>query len=139
MTDGDDDLERWVTQRAAFLTRATVLSQSEAEAVAYSERGFSDSGIAHRVDATAGTVTNYLDRAVARFGPEVRHSRPDPDADRELTPVGGDKLAEWPAHYRETWQEALEHHPDYEPPAITEANRRAAETAADGGQEATHE
>ena len=55
--DGDSDgdslgLERWAERRAEYLEATTLLSHREGLAVAYSEQGFSDSGIAKRIDAT---------------------------------------------------------------------------------------
>lgn len=126
-------LDRWASRRAEYVESTTMLSPSEAEAVAYSERGFSDAGIAKQVDATAGTVTNYLDRAVARFGPRVRLPCLDEDSpiEADLSPVAYEDIAEMDSAAREAWYAAVDRHPEYEPPAIEEAEQRARETAHD--------
>ena len=125
--DGGDSLglERWASRRAEYLEWTTVLSGREALAVAYSERGFSDAGIAKRIDSTEGTVGNYLDRAVAAFGPAVRHPRHDPEVKRDLEPVGLEDLADWRQHRREVWREAADRHPDFAPDIDEQANRKA--------------
>ena len=140
-TDGDSlGLERWASRRAEYLERTTVLSNREALAVAYSEQGFSDSGIAKRIDATESTVGTYLDRAVAAFGPTARHPRHDPEVTRDLEPVDLEDLADWRQHRREVWQEAADRHPDFAPDIDEQANREAfpdlyddETTDADGG------
>jgi hypothetical protein len=134
MSDADSlPLDRWASRRAEYVETTTMLSRREAEAVAYSERGFSDAGVAKRVDATAGTVTNYLDRAVARFGPEVRLPclDEDPPLEADLSPVAYEDIAEMGSAAREAWYAAVERHPEYEPPAITEVEQRARATATD--------
>ena len=133
MSDADLALDRWASRRGEYLASTTMLSRSEAAAVAYSERGFSDAGIAKQVDATAGTVTQYLDRAVARFGPGVRLPclDEDPPIEADLAPVAYEDLATWSQQERDVWHAAVDRHPDYEPPAVEETERRARATAQD--------
>jgi|APHM01.1.fsa_nt_gi hypothetical protein len=118
------DLETRANERARYIEATTDLSSSEADAVAYSELGHSESGIATRIDSTASTVSTYLDRVVAQYGPEAAHAkRPSELArERDLSEVDRDQIASWPQHYRETWQQAVERHPDRSPlqAAITE-------------------
>lgn len=61
-------VDRAATERARYLTRTTALDDRPAKAVALSEMGFSDAGIAKRIDATEATVTDYLDAVVERYG-----------------------------------------------------------------------
>ena len=123
----DLDPARWIDRRASFVESTTPLSDREAEALAHSERGYSDAGVAKQIGSAEGTATQYLDRAVARFGPSVRLPvlEPDPATDRELTRVELDDLADWPQSRREVWQTAAERHPDYAPDLDETANRRA--------------
>ena len=127
MTADDDSLglERWTSRRAEYLEATTILSYREALAVAYSERGFSDAGVAKRIDSTEGTVGNYLDRAVAAFGPRVRHARVDPEIDRDLDRVTLEDLADWRLYRREVWREAADRFPDFAPGLDEQANREA--------------
>lgn len=82
MTDAD----RAAEERARYLARTTDLEHKHALAVAYAERGFSESGIADLMDSTAGTVGNYLDMVAEKYGPEAVH--PTPADDRgDLVPV----------------------------------------------------
>jgi hypothetical protein len=132
--DGGDSLEldRWASRRAEYIERTTKLSNREALALAYSERGVSDSGIAKRIDSTEGTVGNYLDRAVAAFGPSTRHPRHDPEVTRDIEPVGLEDLADWRQHRREVWREAADRHPDFAPDLDEQANREAFPELYDG-------
>jgi len=111
------DLETRANKRARYIEATTELSSSEADAVAYSELGYSESGIAKAIDSTASTVGTYLDRVVAEYGPEAAHAKRPSEIDRErdLSEVDRDEIAEWPEHYRTTWQQAVERHPDRSP------------------------
>jgi len=73
-------LARQVADRAAFLERTSGLGEREATAVAYSERGFTASGIADEMDTTRGTVRNYLDSAAEQYG--VTAVQPTPESER---------------------------------------------------------
>jgi hypothetical protein len=80
------DADRGAEKRARYLARTTDLEHKHALAVAYAERGFSESGIADQMDTTAGTVGNYLDMVAEKYGPEAVH--PTPADDRgDLVPV----------------------------------------------------
>jgi|APHM01.1.fsa_nt_gi hypothetical protein len=142
MTDADETREglpigRWASRRAEYLAQTTVLPTPAAEAVAYSELGYSDAGISKQVDAAEGTVTAYLDRAVAHYGPAARHPRRDGTIETDLKAVDLERVASWPQHRREVWRDAVDRHPDYKPPALADADDRAAETVAtDGGRQA---
>jgi hypothetical protein len=78
-TDSDDDADPYpyadvdhtATARAARLRNGTALSDLEALAVAYSNLGFSASGIAKRTGRTEGTIRQYLERAAAGYGLSV--------------------------------------------------------------------
>lgn len=118
-------LDRWTSRRGDYLAANTRLSRREGEALAYSERGFSDAGIAKRLDSTRGTVRQYLDRAVACYGPSVRYPRPDPDLERDLSRVELEDLADWTQTQREVWRVAADRHPEYAPDLDEQANRQA--------------
>ena len=65
------DIDHTATARAARLRNGTSLSDHEALAVAYSNLGFSTSGIAKRTGRSEGTIQQYLDRAAAGYGLSV--------------------------------------------------------------------
>jgi DNA-binding CsgD family transcriptional regulator len=106
--------ERIAHERARYLEATTELRPVEADAVAWSELGYSSSAIAKQIDSGASTVTTYLERAIAAYGPEAAHARATSDlaTDADLTPVAEGDVLEWPAHYREVWRDAVERHPD---------------------------
>jgi hypothetical protein len=111
--DGGAPVDRRAEERARYLDRTTDLDRREALAVAYSERGFSTYGIASEIDATRGTVSTYLDRATARYGPKavLQHA---PDLD-DLEPVDAATVAGWDDELREWWADTAREHPDVVP------------------------
>ena len=106
--------ERIAHERARYLETTTELREREADAVAWSELGYSSSAIAKQIDSGASTVSAYLERAIAAYGPEAAHARASTDlaTDDDLTPVTEGDVLEWPAHYREVWRDAVDRHPD---------------------------
>jgi DNA-binding CsgD family transcriptional regulator len=63
--------ERYAKQRSSMIARRTDLRRVEAEAVAWSELGFSRSGIARRMETNESTVKSYHERAMALCGFEM--------------------------------------------------------------------
>lgn len=106
--------ERLAHERARYLEATTSLRDDEADALAYSELGYSTSAIARELGSTASTVTTYLERAIAAYGPEAAHARSSPELTLEgdLAPVTERDVREWPAHYRDVWRDAVERHPE---------------------------
>jgi len=113
------DLDTRANERARYIEATTELREPEADAVAYSELGFSHAGIAKKIDATPSTVGDYLQRAIAQYGPEAAHARAQLQRDRDLDVVTDEQIAQWPPHYREVWRDAVESHPDRAPDAAT--------------------
>lgn len=84
MTEGDDGTlsdDRYATQRSAQLARELDLRRPEAYAVAYSERGYSHSGMAKPMDTSEGTVSGYLERATVLYGFEIAETHVPPGAE----------------------------------------------------------
>jgi DNA-binding CsgD family transcriptional regulator len=122
MPDGGQlhaDTDRQATRRAAFLEQTTQLAEREAQALAYSELGFSSAGIAKEIDASQSTVKTYLGRAIATFGPAVAEVRLTFEVDRRLEPVTPGDLAQWSDRTHKVWTEAAQRHPERVPDAIT--------------------
>lgn len=71
--------ERSATERGRYLARDTQLRKPEAMAVAYSELGYSVSGIAKHVDASESTIQSYLERAIALYGFGIAETLLDPE------------------------------------------------------------
>lgn len=114
--------DRLAHERARYLEATTELRTKEADAVAWSELGYSSSGIAEQIDSGASTVVTYLERAIATYGPEAAHARSTDDlaTDADLTPVERGDVVEWPAHYRDVWRDAVERHPERATDAVRE-------------------
>jgi hypothetical protein len=66
-----EDNHRDAEKRAQYITRTTDLDYRKALALAYSEQGCSERGIADNIDSTKATVSNYLDEISDRYGSEV--------------------------------------------------------------------
>jgi DNA-binding CsgD family transcriptional regulator len=110
------DGDRRAEKRARYLDRTTSLERREALTVAYSELGYSSHGIADKLDATPGTVSTYLDRATARFGPQavLQHA---PDVD-DLEPVDAETVLDWNEELRQWWLDIAREHPDVVPSEV---------------------
>jgi DNA-binding CsgD family transcriptional regulator len=111
--------ERVAHERARYLEATTDLRAVEADAVAYSELGYSSSGIAKQIDSTESTVRSYLKRTIAEYGPEAVHARATGDlaTEADLSPVDPGDVEEWPDHYVDAWLDAVESHPERAPDA----------------------
>ena len=112
--------ERLAHERARYLEATTELPTAEADAVAFSELGYSTSGIAKQIDTGESTAAAYLERAIARYGPEAAHARATSDlaTDADLEPVTRDQVLAWPEHYRAVWRDAAGRHPERVPDAV---------------------
>lgn len=117
MTRSDEETN--AHERARYVEATTDLRGPEADAVAYSELGYSNHGIAKRIDSTTSTVGTYLQRVIAQYGPEAAHARAEFVPNRDLETVTADEIAEWPKHYRKVWGDAVEAQPDRAPDAAT--------------------
>jgi len=76
--------ERWVERRTQFLDANEDFREPECRAIAWSELGYSSSGIAKHMDSTEGTVKKYLRAVEKRHGVVPLYPRQD-DFDEELT------------------------------------------------------
>jgi DNA-binding CsgD family transcriptional regulator len=100
--------ERYATQRSSYLVRITNLRETEAEAIAYSELGYSDSAIASKMDTSQSTVSGWKERAMALYGLEIAHPLLPDEERRDITQVGPEYLDELePEERRVVWLEAV--------------------------------
>ncbi len=115
--DDDDstDIETKARRRAAYLRRTTDLTDREAEALAYSELGFSHRGVAKQMRMRAGTVEEYLERAAATYGPNVAGCRSYFEIDADLEPVKPEDTERWIRDTQERWFALAERYPDRAP------------------------
>ena len=102
--------ERYATRRTSYLARTTELRRPEANAVAWSELGYTHAGITKRIDSSEGTVKQYLERAMARYGVEISHAvMPDTEPpDYEI--VGPDYLDELSREVKKQWLRLVDQH-----------------------------
>ena len=102
------DEDRYTTRRTSYLARITELRRSEAEAVAWSELGYSYGGIAKMMDSSKGTVKQYMQRAMALYGLRISEPvMPDeepPDYER----VGPEYLNELGDEVKKRWLRILD-------------------------------
>jgi transposase len=82
--------ERWAERRAQFIESEYDLEQRHAVTVAYSELGYSSSGIAKRTGFAEGTVRGYLDTLAEELGEAVLWAKRSDrlELDGELGPGG---------------------------------------------------
>lgn len=69
------DDEHYATLRSSMLAHNPDLRRPEAEAIAYTEPGYSFSGAAEEMDTSKGTVKNYVERAICLYGFEVAEQK----------------------------------------------------------------
>jgi DNA-binding CsgD family transcriptional regulator len=105
--------ERYARQRSSFLVRTTDLREPEAEAIAYSELGYSISGIGKMIDTSGSTVQNYLERAMALYGLDIAEPAPKEDLQQscELIEPGYHRTLESDKE-KEEWVKFVDRHRD---------------------------
>lgn len=88
MVDWRENPERWVERRAEYLSSTDVaLRETVAEAVAWSELGYSSTGIAKKMDVGDSTAKKYLDRASQKYAGILLQTVTD--LDNPETPLDG--------------------------------------------------
>ena len=79
MTDGTPlwraDEARFAELRSQYIKQTTDFGEKVAEAIAWSELGYSEGGIAKRIDRAEATVGAYLDKVAEEYAPEAAHAR----------------------------------------------------------------
>lgn len=104
--------DRYTTQRGRYLARTTDLREPEAEAVSYSELGYSISGISKKMDVSQSTIQEYLEKAMALYGLEIAETLlPDDDPpDYERVEPGYHETI--PEEEQEVWVKYVDRHRD---------------------------
>ena len=102
--------------RAQFLEATSELTGTEAKVLAYSEQGYSPSGIAKNVGCATGTAKAALKRIAARHGqPATWPKQADERGETELQEVTRDQYLNAPAYRREWWVDIVRHQPKEAP------------------------
>ena len=134
-TNRHDD-SRIVRERARYIEATTDLSDSEAQTLAWSEAGYSHSGIAKKVRSTEATVAERLDRIAARYGIEaVLAKQPDERGQTPLSPATPDEIAAFPRPTRAEWRELAEQYPERAPEWFDDPERDPTHEGRRGEQE----
>jgi DNA-binding CsgD family transcriptional regulator len=81
--------ERWTERRSQYLESEYGLEERHAVTVAWSELGYSSSGIAERAGFAEGTVRAYLDELAESVGEAAVWAK-RPDEIGVEAPLGGD-------------------------------------------------
>jgi DNA-binding CsgD family transcriptional regulator len=103
-------------QRAQFIEATSELSTTEASVLAYSEQGYSASGIAKNVGCAEGTAKAILERIAARYGqPAIWPKQPHERGESRLQEVTREQYLNSPDHRREWWVDVVRHHPNEAP------------------------
>lgn len=63
-----DNPERWVQQRSRYVSRRYGLGDRQARALAWHEIGYTSTGVAKKIGATAGTVRGYFEAIAEEHG-----------------------------------------------------------------------
>ncbi|MGB9966135.1 hypothetical protein [Halobacterium hubeiense] len=112
--DDDQEEERYAKRRANYLERHLDVRDVEAQAIAWSEMGYTDSAIAKKMDSTKGTVSNWQERVAVEYGqevlfPQVREERGDYER------LDDEDVLELPRERREWYYGLVESHTDRAP------------------------
>lgn len=105
--------ERFATQKGRYIAKTTELRKNEGTAIAWSELGYSNGGIAKKMDTSEGTVSSWKGRAMALYGLEIAHALLPEEERREfeqVTPSYIDDLE--PRERRVAWLEKVLRHED---------------------------
>lgn len=97
------DLAREARERGRFLDATSELSEREALTVAWSELGFSDSGIATRIGNSEGTVKTHREKAAVRYGHAAIESKVTNERENRLVEVTREDIFAYPEGTREWW------------------------------------
>jgi hypothetical protein len=81
---------RWVDRRSQYLAQEYGVRERLARAVAWSELGYSSSGIGKRLDVTEGTARSYLGEIEERWGWSAAFARAEGELAIESKVGSGD-------------------------------------------------
>lgn len=79
-----EDETKYAQARARYLDRTEDLPRKYGKTLAYSELGYSSSGIAKKLEKTPGTIKKYLDRIEEEYGTAALYARPNAHAEEVL-------------------------------------------------------
>lgn len=108
------DVERVASERGAYLAATTDLDRRQGRSVGYLELGFSDAGAARKIGVAPTTVSGWISRTVAQYGPRVGF--PTPASERgDLVEVTRERVLDLPHAEREQFREAAVENPGVVP------------------------
>lgn len=110
------DEHRYVNRRSSKLKRITDLRATVTEAIAWSELGYSSSGIARRMDTNEDTVGSWMEEAMARYGLSIAEAvgthekiedpeKVDPDYVGQLKNKDKAKWIEYVVRHGDKWED----------------------------------
>lgn len=113
----DADIDRAITQRANYLSRATDLRKKEAKAIAWTGRGYSWRSVARRLDTGKSTAKGWIERAMAQYGLSIAETLTDgqlepPLSEPSYEAVGPDYLDTLEREDQRRWVECVDRHHD---------------------------
>lgn len=76
MVDWRENEQRWVDRRSQYLKRSTPLDKTDARIIAWSELGYSSTGIAKQVDLGESTIQQHLDEIAENHGRQAVYAKP---------------------------------------------------------------
>ena len=102
--------ERYVTMRSRFLARQPDLRKVEAEAIAWSELGYSRAGMAKedRMDTGKSTVKGYHQKAAALYGMEILWTTVPGVEKKSYDRITSEDVIKMSDGEREQWLEAFQ-------------------------------
>lgn len=126
--------ERRVQHRARYLETTTTLSERQAEAVAWSEEGYSASGVAQQMDTSESTVRSYYGVAIARYGMDAVGATFGVDVEADLSAITRSDLEGYSSGVVTAWYEFADDNREHAPEEALEFAEKRASRWDDGGE-----
>jgi len=108
-------VNRNARERGRYLARTSELTDREARVLAYSELGFSASGIAKRTGHTTGTVERYLERIAVRYGHGAIEPRREDEREGRPDEARREEILGLSQQSRQWWLDAVNDHREIAP------------------------
>ena len=131
-----DELAREALERAQFLEATSELGENEANVLAFSELGYSCSGIAKHVGCAQTTAEAVLERIAARYGEQaIWPKKADERGKTKLSEVERGRYLDMPTCQREWWVDIVRRHPREAPEWAVEEFGVAGDEEEDDGDD----
>lgn len=104
--------DRYATLRGRYLSKTTELRLKEATAVAWSELGYSRSGIAKEMDTNESTVQEYFQKAIALYGLRILETTVPEAENQDYNRIDAEYAMQLSGKRKQDWLDAFNRQKD---------------------------